>query len=82
VRTLVAKTWIAAFAVLLAWAPRAGRACSVCSPGTEDANRLAFLLTTALLSFLPLIMVAAFVYWLRRRSRRIEETRTLAQFRA
>ena len=53
------------FAILLL--PRVGQACAVCTSGNEDENRLAFILTTAFLTFLPLTMIGAFILWLRRR---------------
>ena len=58
---------------LLVLAPRASQACAVCTSGTEDANRLAFIITTALLSFLPLLIVGGFVWWLRRRTRELDQ---------
>ena len=74
-RSVVAKVLVPASCTLLAWAPRVSRACAVCTSGAGDANanRLAFILTTALLSFLPLLMVGGFVWWLRRRVREIDE---------
>jgi len=55
-------------AILLAAAPRAAHACAVCfDPRAE--NRIAFLATTAFLSFLPLGLVASVVLWLRHRFR-------------
>ena len=41
-------------------------ACSVCQGGTAD-NRIEFILTTALLTFLPLLLIGGVVYGLRRR---------------
>ena len=74
-RWVVAKVLLPASCALLAWTPRASWACAVCTSGTEDSNRLAFILTTALLSFLPLLMVGGIVWWLRRRVRGIDEAR-------
>ena len=48
-------------------------ACAVCKSAAEDSNRLAFILTTALLSFLPLLIVGCLVWWLRRRTRELDE---------
>jgi len=58
-----------AFALAALLAPAAALACPVCSPSTEQ-NRLAFLGTTALLSFLPLGMIGGGVWWLRRHAGR------------
>jgi len=41
-------------------------ACAVCQGGTSD-NRLEFILTTALLTFLPLAAIGGVVWHLRRR---------------
>ncbi len=72
-RSAVAKIILAASCTLLAWAPRTSRACAVCTSAAEDSNRLAFILTTALLSSLPLLIVGGFVWWLRRRARELDE---------
>ncbi len=62
------SAWLPAVAVLIVWSPEISQACSVCSAGREDENRLAFILTTAFLSFLPLSIIGGFVWYLRRRS--------------
>lgn len=69
--------------VLLALAlvlPRVSEACSVCFSGRDEA-RTAYVLTTVLLSLLPLICVGGLVLWLRARHRalaREEQQRTAA----
>ncbi len=47
--------------------PAAAPACSVCFSATEE-NRLAFLLTTIFLTFLPLTLIGAGLWMLRRRA--------------
>jgi len=64
--------WLSAVAVLVVWSPGISQACSVCSTGREDENRLAFILTTAFLTFLPLSMIGGFVWYLRRRHLQLE----------
>ena len=59
-------------AVLVVWSPQAALACAVCSSGKEEANRVAFSVTTAVLSVLPLLMVGGLVWWLRRRARDLD----------
>ena len=46
--------------------PGVSSACAVCMGGTAD-NRIEFILTTALLTFLPLGLIGSIVYGLRRR---------------
>jgi hypothetical protein len=46
--------------------PKLAVACAVCGGGTAD-NRIEFILTTAFLTFLPLILIGGVVYGLRRR---------------
>ncbi len=58
--------------LLLALLPDVAAACPVCFDPREE-NRMAFLATTAFLSFLPLGMVAGAGYWLRRRMHEIDE---------
>ena len=59
-------------AALCIGAPELARACAVCAAGTEEASRLAFILTTIFLSALPLLMVGALLWWLWRRTRQLE----------
>ncbi len=52
-------------------APRSSHACAVCFSGADGA-RVAFLLTTALLTVLPLALLGGFAWWLRRRMRELD----------
>ena len=61
-------SWIGSLA-LGVLVPRAALACSVCSAGRDDETRAAFLLTTVVLSALPLLLVGGFAWWLRRQLR-------------
>ncbi len=71
--TLTLRARIAGLgAALCLGAPELARACAVCSSGTEDASRLAFILTTIFLSSLPLLMLGAVLWWLWRRTRQLE----------
>ena len=54
--------------LFLAAFPEAVHACPVCFD-SSDANRVAFLATTAFLSLLPLGMVASAGLWIRRRAK-------------
>ena len=63
--------WLAAtFALAVLASPRIGWACSVCSAGRDEANRVAFIATTAFMTFLPLLMIGGVIWWLYRRVRR------------
>lgn len=61
-----------AVAIALAAAPRAADACAVCFSGKTDETRIAFILTTAFLTVMPLVLLGAAVLWLRRRLHRHE----------
>ena len=50
------------------------QACSVCFSATEE-NRFMFIATTGFLTFVPLILVGSFVYWLRRKMKAREAAR-------
>ena len=66
---------LASLAAVVAFAlPGPAEACAVCMSGREDEVQLAFILTTLLMSVLPLIVVGGFVWWLRRRLRQMEST--------
>jgi hypothetical protein len=62
-----------ALALCAALVPDAASACSVCYAGAEE-SRKAFLLTTVLLSMLPLAMFGSLFWWLRRRFRELGQT--------
>jgi hypothetical protein len=69
------RTWITGIiAVLIVWTPRVGAACAVCSAGQEDETRLAFILTTAFMTVLPLAMLGGLFLWLRKRARELDES--------
>lgn len=59
-------------AFLLPALPGAASACAVCFDTTAE-NRMAFMVTTVILSLLPLGMVGGAGVWLRRRSRELDE---------
>ncbi|MBK1878557.1 hypothetical protein [Pelagicoccus mobilis] len=48
------------------------QACSVCVVGKEEA-RTAYYATTAILSFLPLIMIGGVVYYIFKKNRKIQK---------
>lgn len=50
-------------------APQAVDACPVCF-SAKEGSREAFLLTTALLTFLPLGMIGSLLFWLRKHLRK------------
>jgi hypothetical protein len=65
------KTCASGFSAALVYAivasPSLARACSVCVD-PEAENRTAFIITTVLLSVLPLLLVGGLVAWLWRRA--------------
>ena len=52
---------------LLLLAPRLSEACAVCSAGREDETRTAFIVSTAGMTLLPLVLVGGLIWWIRRR---------------
>jgi hypothetical protein len=75
------KTCASGFSAALVFAivasPSLARACSVCVD-PEAENRTAFIITTVLLSVLPLLLVGGLVAWLWRRAALIEAEASLA----
>ena len=61
---------IAGFLVLT---PQLAEACSVCGAGRDEANRVAFIVTTAFMSILPLLIIGGLIMWLRARFRALED---------
>ena len=70
-----ARLALSAFvAALIVASPRLAQACAVCMSGREDDVQFAFIVSTAMMSVLPLLVIGAAVWWLRRRLREMEET--------
>ena len=66
------KWWSAAVvASAILWAPQQSDACAVCLSATDE-YRDAFMITTALLTALPLLMIGSLIFWLRQRFMRLE----------
>jgi len=53
--------------------PKMAAACAVCFTGRADETRIAFLVTTVLLSALPILLIGSLVCWLRRRAHHIRD---------
>ena len=71
----LSRILFAVLAALLASAPRVAEACAVCMGARDEQTRTAFLLTTALLSVLPLSLIGGVIWYLRRRLRELEAER-------
>lgn len=52
--------------------PGAAAACAVCGSSQSKENQVAYLVTTGFLTVLPLALVGAVVWWLRKRSRELD----------
>jgi len=66
----VSRTLLLAAASLLLF-PELAHACAVCGQAIgDDQSRVAYLITSAVLSVLPVGLVGAFLLWLRHKSRR------------
>lgn len=62
-----------ALVALILVAPALADACPVCNSAKNEQSRIAFLVTTAFLSLLPLGLVAGVLYWLRSSIRAAEQ---------
>jgi high-affinity Fe2+/Pb2+ permease len=62
-----------AVALAIVVAPGLAVACAVCMGGQEEASRKAFVLTTALMTFLPLAVLGIAAWWFIRAARVREE---------
>jgi hypothetical protein len=61
---------------LILTGPSLVEACAVCSAGREDESRTAFIIGTAFMTALPMILVGGLVWWIRKKTR---EAASLAQ---
>jgi hypothetical protein len=53
--------------------PQLAAACAVCFAGRSDETRIAFVVTTAFMTALPLLTIGSLVWWLRWRARQIRD---------
>jgi hypothetical protein len=65
----IAPILLVVFALLL---PGAAQACDSCLAATNSAVQWAFMIASIFLSVTPLVIVGAFVWWLRRRALRMQ----------
>ena len=77
-RFLASLATFASFASvwLILIGPGVVEACAVCSAGREDESRTAFIIGTAFMTALPMILVGGLVWWIRKKTR---EAADLAQ---
>ncbi len=71
------RAWSSAAAVMVGWAADVARACPSCASPLEE-NRQAFVDTTIFLTVVPLAMIGGFVWWIRRRTREIDQATEIA----
>lgn len=66
---LGARRGLRALTFLVAWTlPAIALACPVCGQAQEN-QRLAYIISTGFMSFLPLLFIAGVIYWLVRKAR-------------
>ena len=73
----VARVSVAAAAVAVAWLADLAYACPSCASPLEE-NRQAFVDTTVFLTVVPLMMIGGFIWWLRRKTREINDAPEIA----
>ena len=61
---------------VLVWTPDVAQACAVCFQAKSDASRVAFIATTAGLTFLPLIVIGGVAWWVRRQFVKADQARS------
>ncbi len=71
---MMMRSCVARIAVpVIVFSPEIAAACSVCFSGRSDETRVAFIVTTALLTALPLLLIGGLVWWMRRRAMQMEQ---------
>ncbi len=71
---------LALAALVVAWVtvslPGDALACAVCFQAKSDASRVAFIATTAAMTFLPLVVIGGVAWWVRRQVVKADAQRT------
>jgi hypothetical protein len=73
----LARTCVTVGAVAVGWAADLAHACPSCASPLEE-NRQAFVDTTVFLTVVPLMMIGGFIWWLRRKTREINDAPEIA----
>jgi hypothetical protein len=71
------RTCVTVGAVAVSWAADLAHACPSCASPLEE-NRQAFVDTTVFLTVVPLVMIGGFIWWLRRKTREIDDAPEIA----
>jgi hypothetical protein len=67
------RSFVAMAATAMLLVPNLATACSVCFTGRADETRVAFIVTTGLLTALPVLLIGSVIWWLRRRAQQIHD---------
>lgn len=69
------RSWVLGLfaALIVAW-PGVAAACAVCFSGRTDETRIAFGVSTAFMTALPLLVIGSFAWWLHRRAQALRAT--------
>jgi hypothetical protein len=67
------RSFVAMAATAMLLVPDLATACSVCFTGRADETRVAFIVTTGLMTALPLLLIGSVIWWLRRRAQQIHD---------
>jgi hypothetical protein len=67
------RSFVAMVATAMLLVPNLATACSVCFTGRADETRVAFIVTTGLMTALPLLLIGSVIWWLRRRAQQIDD---------
>lgn len=67
------RSLVAMVATAMLLVPHLATACSVCFTGRADETRIAFIVTTGLLTALPVLLIGSLIWWLRRRAQQIQD---------
>lgn len=70
---------LAAWSLPLVVLPAKVLACPVCFSAKDEANRVAFFVSTVFLTALPLLLLGAFISWVARRARMLDRESAAAE---
>ena len=73
---LAVPIFLTVLVLALALAPGVAEACAVCAPTDEEEVRTAFIVSTAFMTFFPLLVLGSVAWWIRGRYKAMSQAQS------